>query len=74
MKENKEFRNITHKDIAIHIYDKFKEPMYSSDMIDLVIRHEAESRFGIDYLGDNEVQFIKKILHYYNLDKKRYDF
>lgn len=54
--------NISHKDISIHIVSKYKSPMFYSELIDLVIKHEAESRFGVFDLNENDIKKIKDII------------
>jgi hypothetical protein len=68
-------RNITHKDIAILIFHKFKASMFYHELIYKVIPHEAEEHFGIEDMTDNDIQFVKDILIAIdNVDGKGYDF
>ena len=68
-------RNITHKDIAILIFSRFKPAIFHDPMIYKIIPHEAEQQFGIDDLTDLDIEFIKDILIAIdNIDGNGYDF
>lgn len=68
-------RNVTHKDIALLIFDLFKPSMFYHELIYKVIPHEAEERFGIEDMTEEDIQFVKDILIAIdNVDGNGYDF
>jgi hypothetical protein len=50
------------QDIALHIFNKFKSPMYYDEMINKVIPHEAMNNFNIDDLTNKDIEDIKSII------------
>lgn len=55
-------RDITHKDIAIMIFTKFKPAIFHDPMIYKIIPHEAESIFNIQDMTEKDIEFVKTIL------------
>ena len=50
------------QDIALHIFSKFKSPVYYDEMIMRIIPHEALSKFNIDDLTNEDIESIKGII------------
>jgi hypothetical protein len=50
------------KDIALHIFNKFKPQMYYDEMIYRVIPHEALNKFNIDDLTEDDIKDIRDII------------
>jgi hypothetical protein len=68
-------RDITHKDIAILIFQMFKPEIFHHEMIYKIIPHEAEKNFGIEDMNEKDIQFVKDILIAIdNIDGAGYDF
>ena len=68
-------RDISHKDIAILIFTKFKPEIFHHEMIYKIIPHEAEKNFGIEDMNEKDIQFVKDILIAIdNIDGNGYDF
>jgi hypothetical protein len=55
-------RQISHKDIAILIFTKFKPAIFHDPMIYKIIPHEALKNFEIDDLTEKDIEFVKTIL------------
>ena len=55
-------RDITHKDIAIMIFTKFKPAIFHDPMIYKIIEHEALKNFEIDDMTEKDIEFVKTIL------------
>lgn len=53
---------ITHKDIALRIFSKFKSPMFYDPMIRKVIQHEAFKQFCIEDLTEEDINMILDML------------
>lgn len=68
-------RTVTHKDIAILIFNKFKAPLYYDEMIYKIIPHEAFRNYNIEDMTDEDIQYVKDILIAIdNVDGNGYDF
>lgn len=50
------------KDIALHIFNKFKSQMYYDEMIYKVIPHEALNKFNINDLTEDDIKDIRDII------------
>lgn len=55
-------RQISHKDIAILIFTKFKPAIFHDPMIYKIIPHEALKNFEIDDMTEKDIEFVKTIL------------
>ena len=55
-------RQISHKDIAILIFTKFKPAIFHDPMINKIIPHEALKNFEIDDMTEKDIEFVKTIL------------
>ena len=55
-------RQISHKDIAIMIFTKFKPAIFHDPMIYKIIEHEALKNFEIDDMTEKDIEFVKTIL------------
>ena len=55
-------RDITHKDIAIMIFTKFKPAIFHDPMIYKIIPNEALKNFEIDDMTEKDIEFVKTIL------------
>jgi len=58
MNTNKKIYN----DISLHIFKKFKSPVYYDEMIMNIISHEALNKFNIDDLTKEDIEDIKSII------------
>ena len=55
-------RQISHKDIAILIFTKFKPAIFHDPMIYKIIPNEALKNFEIDDMTEKDIEFVKTIL------------
>ncbi len=50
------------QDIALHIFNKFKSPVYHDDIIYRIIPHEALNNFNKEDLTNDDIEVIKDII------------
>ena len=68
-------REITHKDIAVLVFSLFKPAIFHDPMIYKIIPHEAERKFGIEDMTDEDIKMVKELLIVIdNITGNGYDF